>query len=320
MQSILPYLNNKSFLSKLATLIFLILVSMLLTMVVGLVLAIPFYGFEIIYNFEEFSDITNPDSINFLKYFQIINQIGIFILPVFLFAYLETRKIGTNLLLNTKVDFKILVLSVILIFVAIPFINTLVIWNEQMTLPDFMRRIEAWMRKSEDQTQELTRIFLETNSIGGLLINLIMIALLAAIGEELLFRGALLQMIFKGTNNVHIAVWVSAFVFSAFHLQFYGFVPRMLLGLLFGYIFVWSGSLWIPIVLHFIFNGISVVAAYLYQQGTIDVDVESLGTTQSSLIIIFSLAASLFLIVLIYRYRNKTFETVKHSDNLMNNA
>ncbi len=317
MQSVLPYLKHKSFFAKFATLTFLIIVSMLVTMVIGLVLAIPFYGFEIIYNFEQFSDITNPESINFLKYFQIINQIGVFILPVFLFAYLDTRRINSNLMLNTKVDFKILALSIVLIFVAIPFINSLVIWNEQMSLPDYLWRIEAWMRKSEDQTQELTKVFLETSSIGGLLVNLVMIALLAAIGEELLFRGALLKMIFKASNNIHIAVWISAFIFSAFHLQFYGFVPRMILGLLFGYVFAWSGSLWIPIILHFIFNGISVVAAFLYQRGTIDVDVESLGSTQNSLIIIVSVIVSLFLFVLTYKYRNKRFENFESTNNII---
>ncbi len=314
MQTVLPYLKHKSFFIKLATLIFIIIVSMVVTMVVGLVLAIPFYGFEIISNFERFSDISNPESINFLKYFQIINQIGVFILPVLLFAYLETRNIGSNLLLNTRVDYKILAICIVLMFSAIPFINTMVIWNEQMTLPDYLWRIEGWMRKSEDQTQQLTKVFLETGSIGGLVVNLIMIALLAAIGEELLFRGALLKMIFVASKNIHVAVWISAFIFSAFHLQFYGFVPRMLLGLLFGYIFIWSGSLWIPIILHFIFNGISVVAAFLYQRGTIDVDFESLGTTQNSLIIILSVIVSVFLFGLIFRFRKKTFDIVNNDE------
>jgi hypothetical protein len=141
-----------------------------------------------------------------------------------------------------------------------------------------------------------------------------MIAFLAALGEELLFRGALLKMIYLSVKNVHVAVWISAFIFSAFHLQFYGFVPRMVLGLLFGYLFVWSGSLWIPIVLHFIFNGISVIAAFLYQHGIIDVDVEALGTTQNSLLILLSGIASLMLFGMIYKFKNKTFENAGHTD------
>jgi len=85
----------------------------------------------------------------------------------------------------------------------------------------------------------------------------------------------------------------------------------MILGLLFGYVFAWSGSLWIPIILHFIFNGISVVAAFLFQRGTIDVDVESLGTTHNNLIIILSFAVTLILFVLIYRFKNNTFENIE---------
>lgn len=307
MHMLLPYLQNKSFFTKIAVLILLMMVFMVLTMVVGLVLAIPFYGMEVIYNFNKFADKSDPGSISFLKYFQIVNQLGVFILPVLLFAYLETRNIGSNLLLDTKVNFRILGISIVLVFVSIPFINTLVIWNEQMNLPDFMWQIEAWMRKSEDQTQELTRVFLETDSIAGLFVNLIMIALLAAIGEELLFRGAILKLLFGATKNMHVAVWISAIVFSAFHMQFYGFVPRMILGLLFGYIFVWSGSLWIPILLHFVFNGISVIAAFLFQRGIIEVDVEEFGNTQNSLVIIFSVMASALLLGLLYWYRNNTF-------------
>jgi membrane protease YdiL (CAAX protease family) len=317
MQSLLPLLKNKSFFEKLVVLIFLILVSMLVTMVFGLVLAIPFYGLDLFRNFDTLSDISNPTSIGFLKYFQIVNQIGIFILPVFAYAYLETRTIGANLLLNTKIDFKILAISTALILLSIPIVNTLVIWNEQMTLPDFLWRIEDWMRRSEDQTQQLTRIFLETNTVGGLLVNLIMIALLAALGEELLFRGAFLKMIYQRVKNVHVAVWISAFVFSAFHLQFYGFVPRLALGLLFGYLFVWSGSLWIPIVLHFIFNGISVIAAFLYQHGIIDVNAEALGTTQNNLILILSGIASFVLFGLIYKFKNKRFENTGFTDNIV---
>jgi membrane protease YdiL (CAAX protease family) len=276
------------------------MVSTAVTMVLGLVFAIPFTGFDIILNFDQLNDLSDPKSINLLKYFQIVNQIGTFILPVILFAWLETRTIGSSLLLNTRVDIKILLLSIILVFTSIPFINTLVSWNEQMVLPEFLWRIENWMKDSEEQVKLLTEAFLNTSTLGGLIVNLIMIALLAAIGEEFLFRGVLLKLLFQGTKNIHAAVWISAFIFSAFHLQFYGFVPRMALGLIFGYVFIWSGSLWIPIILHFVFNGVSVVAAYLYQLEIIDVDVDTLGSTQNSLIILVSLVISLGLLYLIF--------------------
>lgn len=299
----IPFLRDKSFFVKLAVLILLIIVSMVVTMVLGIVLAIPFAGFDVILKFDQLTDLTNDKSINLLKYFQIVNQIGIFILPVIVYAYLESRKISSSLLLNSKVNLKILILSIVLVFVSIPFVNTLVTWNGQMVLPDYLWRIEEWMKNSEEQTMRLTEAFLNTTTISGLIVNLIMIALLAAVGEELLFRGVLLRLLVQGTKNVHLAVWISAFIFSAFHLQFYGFVPRMVLGLIFGYVFIWSGSLWIPIILHFVFNGMSVIAAYLYQKGFTDVDVETLGTTDNSYIVISSCALTLIILFGLYKLR-----------------
>jgi membrane protease YdiL (CAAX protease family) len=108
-----------------------------------------------------------------------------------------------------------------------------------------------------------------------MLLAVVVIAVLPAIGEELVFRGIIQRELFRGTNNIHVAIWISAAIFSAIHIQFYGFVPRMLLGALFGYLYYWSGNLWMPIIAHFINNGFTVVAMYLYQQGSVKMDIEN---------------------------------------------
>lgn len=297
----LPHLKEKPILIKGLVLILLIAVSLLFSMVLGIVIAIPFFGTGILEHFNELNDYSNEFTIQFLKYFQVINQIGVFILPAILYAYLENRKPAAYLKLNSRPKFAHLLTASILIIASIPAINWLVEINEGMRLPEIFKDVENWMRDSENKTNQLTEAFLNVTSPGGLLINMIIIALLAAVGEELLFRGVVLQLFIDWFKNRHLAVILSAILFSALHIQFFGFLPRMFLGILFGYIFIWSGSLWIPIVLHFIFNGITVVAVYLYHKGLIQTDVDSFGVTDNALLILSSFFLIALLLYAIYR-------------------
>jgi membrane protease YdiL (CAAX protease family) len=135
-------------------------------------------------------------------------------------------------------------------------------------LPKSLEFIEQILKSQEEAAAALTERFLQADNLGGLLINIGLMALLPALSEELSFRGTLQQIIWKDSDHqpnskVHLAVWITAFIFSAIHMQFYGFVPRMLLGAMFGYVFVWSGSLWVPITMHFVNNGLAVVVYHL---------------------------------------------------------
>ncbi|MCD4732213.1 MAG: CPBP family intramembrane metalloprotease [Bacteroidales bacterium] len=301
MLDFLPYLKEKPVLIKGLVLILLIAVSLLLSMVVGIVIAIPFFGIGILEHFNELNDYSSEATIHFMKYFQVVNQIGVFILPAIMYAYLENRKPANYLKLNSRLNFAHLLTASILIIVSIPAINWLVEINEGMKLPEVFKGLENWMRDNENKTNQLTESFLNVSTFGGLVVNLIIIALLAAVGEELLFRGVILQLFVEWFKNKHLAIIISAILFSAMHIQFYGFLPRMVLGILFGYIFIWSGSLWIPIVLHFIFNGITVVAAYLYYKGLIQTDVESFGVTDNTLLVLSSFLLITLLLFAIYR-------------------
>ena len=113
-----------------------------------------------------------------------------------------------------------------------------------------------------------------------------MIAILPAIGEELVFRGMLQPELQRATGNIHAAIWISAIMFSAIHLQFFGFVPRMLLGVMFGYLYYWSGNIIIPMLAHFVNNGFSLLMVYLYQLEIISIDLES-GESASPLLVAF---------------------------------
>lgn len=303
MLDFLPYLKDKSIVFKISTLVLIIAISLLLVMVIGILLAIPFFGTSLLKNFNAMNDFSDNTTIAFLKYIQVINQIGVFILPALLYGYLENRNACTYLKIDRKPGISLLFISILLIIAFIPAVNAMVWLNEQMNLPTFMKGIEDWMRESEDKTNLLTEAFLNVNTLGGLIINLLIIGFLAALGEEFLFRGVILRLFSDVLKNTHLAVILSAILFSAFHMQFYGFLPRAALGILFGYIYVWSGSLWIPIILHFIFNGTTVVVAYLFQNGLISTDVESFGVTDNVFIISASFIFTFLFLWIIYRNR-----------------
>ena len=179
-------------------------------------------------------------------------------------------------------------------FFAAPFINFIGELNANMVLPEWMSGVEKWMRNAEDNAEVLTKAFLKVDSINGLLFNLFMIAFLPAIGEELLFRGVIQRIFTNWTRSYHWGIWISAILFSALHMQFFGFIPRMLLGAMFGYLLVWSGSMWLSIFAHFLNNGIAVIAMYMIDKNMLTGDVEVVGSTQESY---YMAAISLGLIV-----------------------
>jgi hypothetical protein len=164
--------------------------------------------------------------------------------------------------------------------VAIPFINLITSLNQQIALPDFLAPVEAWMKNSEEQAAVLTEKMLNIHSINELLFNIFLIAMIPALGEELFFR-ATIQKILTQWRNAIWGIWIAAFVFSAIHLQFYGFFPRMLLGAFFGYLLVWSGSLWLPIIAHFTNNAIAVIFYYLKYNGYQVVDIDVIGSGET---------------------------------------
>lgn len=164
--------------------------------------------------------------------------------------YLSVKKIT---------DGRIWILTLVCVFLFSPVINLLGLLNKQMELPAFMAPIEEWMRAQETLAEQLTTILLSSDSLWVILANLIVIAVTAGITEEFLFRGALQRVIGKWTSNPHTIIWVAAILFSAFHLQFYGFLPRMILGAYFGYLLYWSKSIWIPVFAHFVNNAFAVI-------------------------------------------------------------
>jgi hypothetical protein len=141
-----------------------------------------------------------------------------------------------------------------------------------MHLPSFLKDIEAWMRKMEDEGIATTMAILKMNSIRGFLINLTVIAVIPAICEEFIFRGSLQRTFLRIFKNPHVAIWTSAIIFSAIHFQFFGFFPRLFLGAAFGYIYFWTGSIWHAVLAHFLNNGFAVTMAFYFQKNNLPIN------------------------------------------------
>lgn len=191
----------------------------------------------------------------------------------------------------------------VIVFMAVN--SVFIEWNSTFTFPDFARDFENWAREREDLATELTRFLTTFDSTAQVLIALIVIAVLPAIGEEIVFRGLIQNELYRGTKNIHVSIWVAAILFSAIHFQFFGFVPRMLLGALFGYLYYWSGNLTLAIIAHFVNNGISILALYFYQTGRFSFDLESPEAAPAHVIMISAVMTAGLLYYFFKYFENK---------------
>lgn len=219
----------------------------------------------------------NLSDISSMKWLQLIQSVGMFVLPPIGLAYLCSVKPVAFLHFNKKINWIDLLLVVLIMLLVIPFINLVGDLNRQVVLPKIFLGIETWMKTSEEQAAVFTEKLLNVHEIQSLIFNMFLIALIPAMGEELFFRGAV-QGVLHRKFNAKIAIWITAIVFSAIHLQFYGFIPRMLLGAFFGYLLFWSENMWLPILAHFTNNVIAVIFYYLKNNGCKLPDLDAVGT------------------------------------------
>ena len=154
----------------------------------------------------------------------------------------------------------------------------LVYWNSHLVLPSALAPLEQWMREMETLAMELTRFLTDFQSISELLAGILVIGVLTGIGEEVFFRGVIQPKLQGYLRSPHWGIWLTAIIFSAIHVQFYGFLPRLFLGALFGYMYHYTGSLFYPILAHILNNSLTLLAVYLSNQGYVGIDMESTET------------------------------------------
>lgn len=224
-----------------------------------------------------------------------LQNIIVFAFPAFALAVFVSRKPINYLRLNCMPRAKSLLFLIVAIVVAMPAMNYIIDWNESIRLLESMSDIEQMLRQYEDMAKTTTDNLTKGKSFGGILVLILTVGCLTGFGEEVFFRGMFTRLIIDKPCNKHIAIWIGAFLFSLMHFQFYGFVPRMLLGGFFGYLMVWSGSLWLPIIAHAINNSLAIVSIYLCEQNILPVRLDEVGCGSISLFIV-SLALTAVLI------------------------
>lgn len=231
----------------------------------------------------------------------VVQDVVMFIAPAIMVAMLCTRTPAKFLMVEKRPDGTMLLLVAATIVAAVPAMNWIVEWNKSLTLPESMAGMEEWMRAAEENAAQMTMMLFGNWSTGAYIVALMIAGVLAGVSEEMYFRGTLQRLIATVPVSKHVAVWVTAVIFSAVHMQFYGFVPRLLLGAYFGYLAVWTECLWVPIVAHILNNSLAATSIWMaHRNGTAAMD--SIGTEpQHWWLTLTSVVITAWLIMMTYK-------------------
>lgn len=282
-----PLIKNTTFGTKLLTFALLLIFGLVFSSVLGV--------FVLMINGGTITDLKN------LQIIQTLSQVVGFLIPAVVYVMLVYKKPFNYLGFNKIPTWSLL--GIVAMFTIIPFLGMVNDWNDGIVFPESMRAIEEQLRSTQQKSEEIIQTFI---SQGSLFSSLLIIAALAAVSEELLFRSVIQKALIKIFKNAHVAIVVTAFVFSAFHMDFFGFFPRFILGIMLGYMFWMSGSIIPSMLMHFVNNATIVMLYYLNTRGFSDIDAEHFGSTDNVLVIILSLITTVAIFITCNRFKNKT--------------
>lgn len=280
-----PLIKNASQGTKLLIFILLLIFGLAFSSVLGALFMLSGEGMN---------DITN------IQIGQVISQVFGFMLPPVLYVMLVKEKPFDYLGFKKLQPWSLL--GMVVIFTIIPFLAMMTEWNDGISLPESMTVIEQKLRYIQELANQTTERFMTE---GSLLSGLLIVAALAAISEELLFRSVIQKAFVKICKNAHFGIILTAIVFSAFHGDFFGFFPRFILGLMLGYMFYLSGSIFPSMLMHFVNNGTIVMLFYLNKKEVINVDVETFGSTDNVLLIVLSLVVTVAIFIICNRFSKR---------------
>lgn len=240
-----------------------------------------------------------------IKITMVIQDVLVFILPAIIVALASTRLPARFLGLDTLARPATFALALVTLICAIPALNAVVEWNQNLHLPESMRGIEDTMRQLEENARTVTESLMKGSSVASLIVSVLIVGVLAGFSEELFFRGAFQRTLLYTNINQHVGVWIVAVVFSLFHFQMFGFVPRMLLGAYFGYLMLWSGSIWVPMLVHVANNSIVVIDSWRVANNPDSFNLDAVGTDFSTpsawIMIVISIILTALCLRLTYR-------------------
>ena len=242
-----------------------------------------------------------------LRVAAVIQSMVQIILPAIVTAMMVSRKPACLLAIERPPRSGVLLLGVCTLIVSVPLLNLVIHLNAMMQLPAAMAGVEQWLRHMEDSAGSTIATLQGGTSVADLVMSVLIVGIMAGLGEELLFRGTIQRLLSTGGLNPHAAVWITAALFSAVHMQFFGFVPRLLLGALFGYMLYWSGTLWLPVCVHAANNIIYVSTHWMAMRSAVSsTTVDTVGTDGSWPIILTSaLLTTATLTALYHKCRRK---------------
>ena len=284
---------SKSYSSLVYFLPILILIGLVFSHIIGAFICHFLFDVSFFSSTQDVFDPQNKKLIDAMKLMQFFNAIGVFIVPSILFLHFRGVAFYTYLKLNSSVYIKGVLAIFMMALAMIPVANFLGALNAMLPLPDFL----SFLKEIEAQTLLITEQFLVMDTLIDFLLMLGLIGFVAAVGEELLFRGVLQNLFQEWFGSPHIAIWLTAFLFSVIHFQYHAILPRFVLGALIGYVYVNSGSLRSAMLLHFFYNSTLVLLTFFIQHGGLDASWEEVGAEG----LMFALTSVLVLVVLLLR-------------------
>lgn len=235
--------------------------------VLGIAITKTFFGIDLQSTFTEiiYNAKANPQGVMALKLNQAFISMAIFIVPSFLFCRSIEQNSMKFLGLTHPTKWYNYLFIIILIILALPVSSWLMELNQNIHLPANFKDFETLLRGDEAFAKLQMEAFVNANTISQLLFNIVIVAVIPAISEEIFFRGCLQNFVRMCFYNVHVSVIFTAIIFSAIHGDYFGFLPRFMFGLVLGYAFAYSGNIWVSIVGHFLNNCITIVAYFIAQ-------------------------------------------------------
>jgi membrane protease YdiL (CAAX protease family) len=239
-----------------------------------------------------------------IRQIQFTSAVFTFLFPAFFAAYLFSGNYREYLHLETPFSGSTAFWTAASMLVVLPALNFVTYLNMQMSLPPALSHLEELMKALEEQAERVIKIMIDTDRPGIYIVNVLIIAVLAALSEEILFRGVLQNVFGKFLQNRHVVIWAVAIIFSTIHFQFYGFLPRMLLGVYFGYLLLYTGSIWVPILAHFMNNFTAVTITWIYRRDEATIEaIDAVGTGETWWLAVASAAVFLFCVMQIRNNR-----------------
>lgn len=208
-------------------------------------------------------DMLNPANATSLKIVQLFASGVMFLVPALLFAVIVNRKPLRHLGFKTRFTLPQLGMVAVIMLAALFLSGALGQVMEWIPLGD---KAEKWFRSLEKSYNDQVMVMAQMKSFGDYLFTLLVIAIAPAFFEELLFRGAMQQLMVKWTDKAWLGILITSIVFSAIHFSYYGFLSRMALGIVLGYLFYYSKSIWLPVFGHFLNNGFAVTMMFVLQR------------------------------------------------------